>query len=183
MAFNINDIRAQLTQGGARSTLFQVTITNPVNGIADLKVPFMCRAAELPGSTLGFVDVPYFGRKIKVAGDRTFQPWTVTIMNDEDFLVRNAMEQWVNSINSLQGNLRTLGTASPLAYKQQAVITQYSKSGNILRQYQFNGLFPTEISPIQTDWNNTDTIEEFQVTFQYDYWEVLPGITGNAGGV
>lgn len=183
MAFNINDIRGQLSQGGARSTLFQVSITNPINPAGDLKTPFMCRAAEIPGSTLGFVDVPYFGRKIKVAGDRVFQPWTVTIMNDEDFLVRNAMEQWSNAINSLQGNLRTTGTSAPLAYKQQALVTQYSKSGNILRQYQFNGVFPTDIAPITVDWNNTDMIEEFTVTFQYDYWEVLPGVTGNAGGV
>lgn len=182
MAFNIQDIRSQLTSGGARSSLFQVTIQNPVNGLGDLKVPFMCRAAEIPASTLGFVEVPYFGRRIKLAGDRTFQPWTVTIINDEDFLIRNAVENWSNAMNTLQGNIRQGGTPSPIAYKAQAQVTQYSKTGTPLRTYQFNGLFPTDITGIPLDWNNTDQIEEFQVTFQYDWWEVLPGPTGNAGG-
>lgn len=105
MAFNIQDIRSQLTSGGARSSLFQVTIQNPVNGLGDLKVPFMCRAAEIPASTLGFVEVPYFGRRIKLAGDRTFQPWTVTIINDEDFLIRNAVENWSNAMNTYRVTL------------------------------------------------------------------------------
>lgn len=183
MAFNIQDIRSQLTAGGARNALFQVTIQNPVNGLGDLKIPFMVRAAQIPASTLGTVEVPYFGRKIKLVGDRTFEPWTVTVVNDEDFLIRNALENWSNAMNSLQGNLRTTGSASPLNYKAQAQVTQYSKTGVPLRTYQFNGIFPTDIAAIDLDWNSTDQIEEFQVTFQYDWWEVLPGVTGNAGGV
>jgi hypothetical protein len=183
MAFNIQDIRSQLTAGGARNALFQVTIQNPVNALGDLKIPFMVRAAQIPASTLGTVEVPYFGRKIKLVGDRTFEPWTVTVVNDEDFLIRNALENWSNAMNSLQGNLRTTGTASPLNYKAQAQVTQYSKTGIPLRTYQFNGIFPTDIAAIDLDWNSTDQIEEFQVTFQYDWWEVLTGVTGNAGGV
>ncbi len=181
MAFNINDLRSQLTFGGAKSTLFQVQITNPVNGIADIKVPFMIKAAQLPGSTLGQVEVPYFGRKIKIAGDRTFEPWTVTVINDEDFLIRNAMESWMSAINSHQGNVTALGSASPLQYKTQAQITQFSKTGVPLRIYNFNGLFPTEVSAIDMSWEDTDRIEEFSVTFQYDWWEVSGGITGDAG--
>ena len=103
MAFNINEIRSQLTFGGARASLFQVQFTNPANGVADIKVPFMVRAAQIPSSDLGVIEVPYFGRKIRLAGDRTFADWTVTVINDEDFLVRNAMEQWSNQINSLRG--------------------------------------------------------------------------------
>lgn len=183
MSFNIQDIRSQLTAGGARNSLFQVTIQNPVNGLGDLKVPFMVRAAQIPASTLGTIEVPYFGRKIKLVGDRTFEPWTVVVVNDEDFLIRNAMENWSNAMNSLQGNLRTTGTPSPLAYKAQAQVTQFSKTGQPLRTYQFNGIFPTDITAIDLDWNSTDQIEEFQITFQYDWWEVLPGFTGNAGGV
>lgn len=182
MAFNINEMKAQLAFGGARSSLFQVTITNPVSTLADVKLPFLCRAATLPESQLGTAQVPYFGRKINLAGNRTFSPWRVTIINDEDFLIRNAMEQWTNAINSLQGNLNTLG-GSPTLYKSQGIVVHYAKTGLPLRTYQFEGIFPVSVSEIDLDWNNTDSIEEFQVTFEYDNYQVLPGPTGNAGGV
>ena len=181
MAFNINEIKSQLALGGTRPSLFQVTLTNPVNAAADLHFPFMCRAAQMPASTLGMIEVPYFGRKIKIAGDRTFAEWTVTLINDEDMIIRNAMEEWSNNINSHLGNLRSFGTASPTLYKANATVTHFGKTGLPLRSYTFNGLFPTEVSPIDLDWNTTDTLEEFTVTFQYDHWEVA-GITGNAGG-
>lgn len=180
MAFNINDLRSQLTFGGAKSSLFQVQITNPANGVADIKVPFMARAAQLPASQLGTIEVPYFGRKIKLAGDRTFEPWTVTIMNDEDFLVRNAMENWMSTINSHVGNITNFNSASPLQYKAQAQVTQFSKTGAVLRTYQFNGLFPVDVSAIDMNWE-TEGIQEFNVTFQYDWWSVNGGITGDAG--
>ena len=141
----------------------------------------MCRAAQMPASTLGTIEVPYFGRKVKIAGDRTFAEWTVTLIQDEDMTIRNSMEQWSNSINSHLGNLRSFSTASPTLYKANASVTHFGKTGLPLRTYTFNGLFPTEVSPIDLDWNTTDTLEEFTVTFQYDYWEV-GGITGNAGG-
>jgi hypothetical protein len=96
MAFNVNELRSQLTLGGAKPTLFQVQLANPVNSAGDLKLPFMCKAASLPASTLGTVSVPYFGRTIKLAGDRTFEEWEVTIINDEDFLVKNAIEEWMH---------------------------------------------------------------------------------------
>lgn len=182
MAFNINDIRSQLTLGGARNSLFQVQFNNPVNSGADVKQTFMCRTAQIPDSTLGVIEVPYFGRRMKLAGDRTFGDWTVTVINDEDFLVRNALEEWSNALNSLQGNVRTLGSASPLLYKTTAEVTQFSKTGVPIRVYKFNGMFPSVISPIDLDWGATDQIEEFQVTFQYDWWEVSGGVTGLAGG-
>lgn len=181
MAFNINDLRSQLVLGGAKPSLFQVQITNPVNGLADIKVPFMVKAATLPPSTLGTIEVPYFGRKIKLAGDRTFDTWTVTVINDEDFAIRNAMEQWMSAINTHQGNITTFGSASPLQYKAQAQITQFSKTGVPVRVYNFNGLFPVNVSEVQMDWSATDTIEEFTVTFQYDWWDISGGITGDAG--
>ena len=131
MSFNINEIRANLAQGGARPNLFQVTITNPVNPIGDLKLPFLCQAAQLPATTITPINIPYFGRQIKIAGNRTFDPWTVNIMNDEDFLVKNAMESWVNAINSLQGNINTLG-ASPTLYKSQATVHSIQKQVNQL---------------------------------------------------
>lgn len=181
MTFNINDMRSQLTFGGARAALFSVQITNPINSNGDLKVPFMVQASSLPGSTIGSIEVPYFGRKIKIAGDRTFDEWTVTVTNDEDFLIRNAMEEWTSAINSHQGNLRELGSSSPSEYKSQAQITQYAKTGEALREYTFVGLFPTTIEPITTDWNTTDEIETFDVTFQYDFWTIQNSATGLGG--
>ncbi|NDH48943.1 MAG: hypothetical protein EBY41_00060 [Proteobacteria bacterium] len=182
MAFNVNEIRAQLALGGARNSLFQVTIQNPANSAGDVKVPFMVQAAQIPQSTLGLIEVPYFGRKVRLAGDRVFGDWTVTVINDEDFLIRNAMEEWSNNINTHQGNIRSFGAASPSLYKAQAQVTQFAKTGAPIRTYTFNGIFPTDISPIELDWNATDQIEQFTVTFQFDWWEVTGGITGNAGG-
>ena len=148
MAFNVNEIRSQLTLGGARGSLFQVTFSNPANGVADIKVPFLVRAAQLPASDLGTIEVPYFGRKVKLAGDRTFGDWTVTVINDEDFLIRNAMEEWSSRINSNQTNLRSFGSAAPLLYKSTAEVTQFSKTGVPIRTYRFNGIYPTSIASI-----------------------------------
>jgi hypothetical protein len=183
MAFDINEIRSQLTFGGARSSLFQVTITNPATSAADLKVPFLVKASQVPSSSLGLIEVPYFGRKVKLAGDRVFGDWTVTVINDEDFLIRNAMETWSNQINSLAGNLRGFGSSSPLLYKATAEVTQFSKTGVPIRTYKFNGIYPSEIAPMDLSWEATDSIQEFTVTFQYDWWEVSGGNTGNAGGI
>jgi len=182
MAFNVNAFNSALKFGGARSTLFQVNITNPVNGSADIQVPFMCKAASIPTSTIGSIPLSYFGRKVNVAGDRTYEPWTVTLVNDEDFSIRNAMEEWSHAINSPSGNLRNLGSASPTLYKTDAQVTQFSKTGVPLRVYNMIGIFPTEIGAIDMGWENNDTVEEFTVTFALDSWEVSGGITGNAGG-
>lgn len=179
MAFNISEMRSQLTYGGARQNLFQVDISNPANNAGDRKTRFMCQAAQLPGSDLGVIPVFYFGRQMKLAGDRTFAEWTVTIINDEDFLIRNAMEEWSNRINRLQRNVREIGPG----YKSQASVTQFGKDGTKIRTYDFNGIFPSNISPIELDWSTTDQIELFQVTFQYDYWSVgRIGETDRAGG-
>lgn len=175
MAFSINDFKSQLVGGGARPTLFRVRITNPITGVADFKTPFMISAATLPDSTVGVYPVYYFGREIKYAGDRRFNDWTVRVINDEDFAVRNAMESWSNAINSHVSNTRT----PPTAYKSQAQIFQYGKDGSVLREYTFQGLFPSNISDIQTNWGSRDTYEEFTVTFQYDLWTVSGGNTGN----
>ena len=179
MAFNINEIRAGLALGGARPTLFQVQLTNPINNASDVIAPFMIRATSLPASTIGAIEIPYFGRKIRVAGDRTFDQWQVQIMNDEDFAIRHTMELWHNSINSLQTNLNQTGDNSPSNYKSTAIVTQFGKAGEARRTYKFNGIFPTEISTIDLDWDATDQIENFSVTFAYDWYEVDGGLTGN----
>ena len=183
MSFSVNDIRSALTQGGARNTLFSVQLTSPsyLNGSqADNKMVFTCRAADIPDSTIGSIPVGYFGRKIKLAGDRVFQPWNVTIINDEDFLIRNNLEAWLSSINSHNGNLLSQSAVNT-QYKSTATVTQYSKSGRIIRQYQFNGIFPTSVGNIGLNWDQNDTLEEFPVQFDYDLWTVVPGATGTGG--
>lgn len=177
MAFNINEMRSQLVYGGARQNLFQVRINNPANASGDLKTPFMVQAAQIPESQLGVIPVFYFGRQMKLAGDRTFGDWTVTVINDEDFLIRNAMEEWSNRINRLERNVRDINR-----YKSNATVIQYAKDGTKIREYKFNGIFPSVISPIELDWASTDQIESFQVTFSYDYWTVSGGTTDRAGG-
>jgi hypothetical protein len=181
MTFNINDIRANLEFGGARPTHFQVIITNPFAPAADIKVPFMVKASSIPSYTMGKIEIPYFGRKSPIPGDRVWEDWTVTVMNDEDFIVRDALERWSNAMNAFRRNVAQNG-ASPNNYKSTAIITQYGKAGNELRVYQINGIFPTTIAPIELNWETTDQIEEFQVTWAFDDCEVVGGVTGDAGG-
>lgn len=166
---------------GASANRFRVQLLNPVNNIADLKIPFMVKAAQIPAFTLGTIELPYMGRKVKQAGDRTFAPWTVTVMNDERNTVRNAIEHWQSAINGTESNLRNFATSSPAQYKSQAQISMLSVTNKVLRTYNFVGLWPQEISSIDLDWNNSDTIQEFQVTFEYDYWEIVGGDTGVGG--
>ncbi len=174
MPFNINTFRSQgLVNGGARPSLFDVEIS--YNGLEQLK--FIARASQLPAMTIGDIEVPYFGRKIKFAGDRTFADWSITVMNDEDFKVRARFEEWSNRINTIITNVNAAGV-NPLNYKSTAIVRQYSKAGksgeNIgkpIRSYKFIGIFPTQIDAINLDWDDTNRIETFDVTFSYDWWE------------
>lgn len=200
MAFSISEITGKLKKGGARPTLFQVVMSK--TDFPDLRnlSPFFIQSAQIPSSTITAIEVPYFGRKIKVAGDRTFDTWTVTILNDEDFALRHIFETWHNKINSLYSNQNLYDSAAPSNYKTDATVTQFSKTGppqpnplggeavpttgndaGALRTYMFSGLFPTEISPIDLSWDATDQIESFSVTFAYDYFEVVSGSTGTIG--
>lgn len=179
---NINDFRAALRYGGARSSKFQVIITNPINGAADNTLPLMVRASGLPAWNLNPIEVFHFGRPVKFAGNRTFEDWNVTIINDEDFRARNALEEWSNAINSLEGNTRTTASGEAAAYKSTAEVMQYSQTGQVIRTYKFVGIFPTAIGSIDLDWSN-EAVEEFPVTFSYDYFYVSDSVTGNAGGV
>jgi hypothetical protein len=183
MAFNINEIRSKLRYGGARNTQFRVKLTNPIDGSADTLHPFLIQAASLPEWMLGVIQVPYFGRFIKLAGDRVFQPWMVEVINDEDFAIRNAIETWSNKINTLEGNIRDLPSSQSVHYTTSAVVEQLSKTGKVVRAYEFSNLWPSQIGQIQLGWGDMDQIEVFPVTFEYDSFRVLPGPTGDAGGV
>jgi hypothetical protein len=181
MAFNVNLFQGALKLGGARSTLFQVDIANPVNAVADIQVPLLCRAAQVPSSPINKVEAFYFGRPVPFAGNRTFPDWSTTMLSDEDFAIRNALEHWSHSINSLQGNLRALANASPTLYKSDAQVTQFSKTGIPLRVYTFRDIWPLSVEPIDLNWEG-EGIQEFAVTWTYTNYEVTGGITGLAGG-
>lgn len=183
MAFSINDIRSQLSGGGARPTLFRVQILNPFDSASNLKIPFMVTGTSLPPLSMSQIQVPYMGRTIKVPGNRSYPDWTVNVMNDADFLVRNGFETWSNRINSFEGNLRNTAGPSPLLIKSTALVEQLGVNGNILRTYRFNGIWPMEVGQIEVDWNATDQIEQFPVTFAYDWWDIEGSETGDAGGV
>jgi len=175
MPFNIQEFRARLNRDGARPNLFEVTMNFPTvvipsSGAASQKFTFMCRSAQLPGSSMGSVVVPYFGREVKMAGNRTFADWSVTVINDEDFQIRNAFERWMGGINSHALNRRNSSFQTPISYTSDATVTQYGKAGTKIKSYQFVGMFPIDLAPIDLDWGSNDTIEEFAITFQYQYW-------------
>jgi hypothetical protein len=176
MAFNVNEFRSQMVGDGARPNLFEVSLPFPAFALpanAQQKITFMCKTAQLPGSTLGVVPVQYFGRELKFVGNRTFQDWTITVINDEDFVVRNAFERWMNGINSHYFNIRNSAAANQTGYSVDGEVRQFGKTGNELKKYKFVGLFPTDITPIDVDWGSNDTIEEFSVTLSYQWWEAV----------
>jgi len=154
--FNISTFKSRgLTLGGVRPALFEVYLTIPTFVAADTgsdsKFRFTCRGAQLPAAQLGTVEVPYFGRTIKFAGDRTFADWTVTVMNDEDFLVRSMFEKWSNELNKLQANVRK-AYQSENDYKATMNVIQYSKDGKVIRGYDIIGAYPSTVDAIDLNW-------------------------------
>lgn len=129
---------------------------------------FLVKAANIPASTVGVIEVPYRGRTLKIAGDRTFEPWTVTVLNDKGFALRSKFEEWSTKIQALQQNLQQPRTIAE--YQSNAVVRQYDRQGGIVRTYQFVGIWPSNISAIDLAWDSNDTAEEYTVEFQVQYW-------------
>lgn len=190
MAFNVDTFRTAMKNDGARPNLFEVSLQFPsfveLGGLAGSQSRFFVKTAQLPGTTIGAVTVPYFGREVKVAGNRIFADWTVSILNDEDFAIRNAFERWHRGINGNVTNLRELGaiSTSPAApgtsYAVDAEVVQYAKiGGSPIKKYKFVGLFPNDISPIDLDWGANDTIEEYSITLSYQYWTTVDTAAAN----
>jgi len=188
MPFNISAFKSNgLVYGGARPSLFNVFMSVPPGiGIDNVSVDrfrFVCRTAELPESRVGAIEVPYFGRKIKVAGERTFADWAVTVLNDEDFSVRSMFETWSNALNRMVSNVRDPAISTE-DYKVDLDIYQYAKDGSTIRAYQLIGAFPTTVGPIALNWEAANAIEEFSVGFSYDYWIPLVETSDKkAGGI
>tara|TARA_B100000965_G_scaffold48761_1_gene35800 strand:- start:257 stop:850 length:594 start_codon:yes stop_codon:yes gene_type:complete len=174
---SISQFKSALIGGGARPNLFEVELTTLPTGIAwnSENFRFMCKAAALPAQNIAQIDIPFRGRIFKVAGDRTIDTWTVTIINDESFELRNAMEQWTEVIAKLDNNL---GATSPDAYMTNAKVFQLGRgatkssttsdgtSNAVLKEYEFIDIFPTSVSEIALSYDTGDTIEEFDVEFQ-----------------
>lgn len=165
----VDDFKSKLRGGGARPNLFKVTINYPgfANGDAEL-TSFLCEAAQLPGSSFGIIPVPFRGRVLKMAGDRTFGDWSVTIINDTDFAIRNSMERWMNGINAHSANT---GLSSPILYETDLFVEQLDRDGTSLKKYIFRGAFPSELGEIALSYATTDDIERFTVTFSYQYFD------------
>jgi hypothetical protein len=195
---NISQFKSAMRGGGARSNLFEVAIPEfpsfvggGVYGNVDkATLRFMCKAANLPAANIAPIDVPFRGRILKVAGDRTFDPWTITVINDEDFRLRTAFEAWGNGISKLDN---ATGATNPGVYMKDGFVYQLGRgatissvqptggisgkgpteSANVLRAYKFIDIFPTNVSEIALSYETGDTIEEFTVEFQVQYYEVL----------
>ena len=179
----ISDFKSRLSGGGARPNLFEVELAFPdavaINNDVLQKARFLVKAAALPASTIAPIDVPFRGRILKIAGDRTFETWTITVINDTDFSLRSAFEKWMNTINKMSD---ATGVVDPEAYQKDATVKQLDRDGSVLRSYKFWDIFPTNISTIDVSYETTDTLEEFTVELQVQWWEAYRGTSPAAGG-
>ena len=181
MPFTISDFRGKaLNKAGARANLFEVTMTAPsiateLNADGGKEFSFACKGAGIPPMTVGVVEVPYFGRVVKVPGNKTFENWSVTIINDEEFHLRNGFEKWVAAMGTHEGNVATIGNtfgSQGGSLFGSAVVQHYSKGGGKIAaaEYKFVNIFPVSVAEITLGWDANDAIEEFAVEFAYDYW-------------
>ena len=186
----LESFKTRMAGGGARPNLFECELnfpadSLPVGSTADSlsdKTRFLVKAASLPASTLGIIDVPFRGRNLKIAGDRTFDPWSITVINDTGFEIRNSFERWMNLINKHQDNA---GLTNPFDYQKDVYVRQFGKASTsgasatsdltipTLKQYRFYGVFPTSVSAIDLSYDSADTIEEFTVDLQVQWWDAL----------
>ena len=179
----ITDFKSKLIGGGARPNLFEVELAFPeeiaIDNDVKEKARFLVKAAALPASNITPIDVNFRGRILKIAGERTFDTWTVTVINDLDFGIRSAFEKWINSINRLSD---ATGTNNRADYQEDAYVHQLDRDGSTLRTYRFYDVFPTQISQVDLSYETVDTIQEFTVELQVLYYESIKGVGANAGG-
>lgn len=188
---SLSQFKSRLAGGGARPNLFEVSIPSFPSAISDAwgsgdqsengTFKFLCKAAALPASNTPSIPVPFRGRQLKVAGDRTFDPWTVTIINDEDFQLRTSFERWANVISKLDD---ATGVTNPSSYMTDAYVQQLGRGAErfattnsggqsaVLRTYKFFDIFPTNISEIALGYDSGDTLEEFTVSFDVQYYTI-----------
>ena len=187
----LSQFKSKLIGGGTRPNLFEVSIPTFPTAIAEAWSPgddaengifkFLCKATALPASNLGSIEIPFRGRTLKVAGDRTFDDWTVTIINDEDFKLRTAFERWSNVMSRLDD---ATGVTNPTSYMTDGYVQQLGRGGqvgaasndggesSVLRSYKFFDVFPVTVGEIALSYESTDQLEEFDVTFRYQYFTI-----------
>ena len=165
----VDDFKSKLTCGGARANLFKATVNFPSYVSPDMELTsFLCKGVQIPSSTIAPIAIPFRGRQLQMAGDRTFEPLSLTIINDANFTVRNTFEQWANGINNFATNT---GLANMNEYIADVVVEQLDKAGNVTKKYDFRGCWPSSISTIDLNYDSENTIEEFTVELQVQYWE------------
>ena len=179
----ITDFKSKMAGGGARPNLFEVELVFPdpiaIENDVKEKSRFLVKAAQLPASNITPIEVNFRGRILKIAGDRTFDTWTVTVINDVDFSIRSAMEKWMNFINKMED---ATGAQDPALYQPDAYVHQLDRDGSTLRSYKFHDVFPTNISAVDLSYETVDSVEEFTTEFQVQWWEAIKGTGVNAGG-
>mgnify|MGYP001395423628 FL=1 len=193
----LSDFKSRLVGGGARPNLFECVLAFPQGLSTEVQVDedftFMVKAAQLPASNVNVIDIPFRGRNLKVAGDRTFDPWTITVINDTNFKLRNAFERWMNFINRHDDNA---GVITPAAYQTEMVVHQLGRGNEtngtngklpdngaqipVLKTYKFFGTFPTNVSPIELSYDAADSVEEFTVDLQVQWWDALDPESGSS---
>ena len=179
---NIADFKAQMLGGGARPNQFRVGLTFPnyvtLGAIAGTRGQFLCKAAQLPASTIENIPVLYRGRPVNFAGERTFQPWTVSVYNDTSFGIRNALEQWQSGIQNYDA---TEGRTNPTDYQVDLTVEQLDRNGATIKTYKFYDAMPTNISAIALDYEQQNAIEQFDVEFTYNYFTSDTGAQSGFG--
>lgn len=179
---NIADFKAQMIGGGARPNQFRVELTFPsfvtLGVIAGQRAQFLCRAASLPASTIETISIPYRGRPVNFAGERSFQPWTVSIYNDTTFNIRNALEQWQSGIQQYN---TTNGRTNPTDYQVDLSVHQLDRNGATIKSYKFTDSFPTNIGAITLDYEQQNAIEQFDVEFVYNFFTSNEGAGASFG--
>ena len=170
MAFDLDSFRNKMQDGGARPSLFEMEINFPVGGPGGQNdtenARFLTKISEIPGSTVGVITVPYFGRQLKIAGDRTFATLSVTVLNDEAYALRAKFEQWMDKIAR---HTVSVGSTKLDFYQVDLALRQLKRSGATSAEYVFVAAFPTTLGTISLDWSS-EAIEEYTVEFQYQYW-------------
>ena len=172
---SIEEFKAVLQGGGVRPTMFQVEMSFPDAVVvdptqADNEGTYLIKSAQLPASNVGEIQVPFRGRKLKVSGDREFEDWTVTVTNDVSFGLRKGFEKWSELIQNMNF---ALGANELNDYFASAVVRQLDRDGNQLRSYRFEGIWPKTVDSIELDFDSTDAVEEFGVTFCVQYWSAI----------
>ena len=179
---NIADFKAQMIGGGARPNQFRVELTFPsyvtLGVVAGQRAQFLCKAAQLPGSTIENIPVLYRGRPVNFAGERTFQPWTISIYNDTTFGIRNSLEQWQSGIQNYNS---TTGRVNPTDYQVDLNVHQLDRNGAIIKSYKFHDAYPTSISAVGLDFEQQNAIEQFDVEFTYNFFTSNTGATSGFG--